>query len=174
MVYYPNLNLNSVSVGGSVLSKIKSYLTPKNAFYAIGFLVFFLIAYYVYKMFASSTKKVYKAYHEATFGSGSSENGGSGEAEIILFYVDWCPHCKTAKPVWDKVKSEYQDQVIKGKRVIFTEINCTNESPDVEEMINKYNIQGYPTIKMLKDGQIIEFDAKPTYANLEQFINSVV
>lgn len=171
MVYYPNLNMSSGSVGGSVLSKIKSSLTPKNVLYALGFIVFLVIAYYVYKMFASSTKKTYKANHEAT---SSSSGGSSGEAEIILFYVDWCPHCKTAKPVWDKVKLEYQDQVIKGKRVIFTEINCTNESPDVEEMINKYNIQGYPTIKMLKDGQVIEFDAKPTQINLEQFINSVV
>jgi len=174
MVYYPNLNQHPVSVGGSLLSKIKSNLTMKNGLYALGFIVFFVIAYYVYKMFTSSTKKVYKANHESTFGGSSSVGGSAGEAEIILFYVDWCPHCKTAKPVWDKLKSEYQDQVIKGKRVIFTEINCTNESPDVEEMINKYNIQGYPTIKMLKDGQVIEFDAKPTYTNLEQFINSVV
>jgi thiol-disulfide isomerase/thioredoxin len=173
MVYYPNLNMSSGSVGGSLLSKIKSNLTPKNALYALGFIVFFVIAYYVYKYFASFNKKVYKANHEATSGSGSGSSSGS-EAEIILFYVDWCPHCKTAKPIWDKVKSEYQDQVVKGKKVIFTEINCTNESPDIEEMINKYNIQGYPTIKMLKDGQVIEFDAKPTQVNLEQFINSVV
>jgi thiol-disulfide isomerase/thioredoxin len=171
MVYYPNLNMSSGSVGGSFLSKVKSMLTPKNTLYALGFIVFFVIAYYVYSFFVSSNKKVYKANHEATSGSGSSSGG---EAEIILFYVDWCPHCKTAKPVWDKVKSQYQDQVVKGKKIIFTEINCTNESSDVEEMINKYNIQGYPTIKMLKDGQVIEFDAKPTHANLEQFINSVV
>jgi thioredoxin-like negative regulator of GroEL len=40
--------------------------------------------------------------------------------------------------------------------------------------MNQYGIEGFPTIKMLKDGQIIEFDAKPTKENLEQFINTVV
>ena len=31
----------------------------------------------------------------------------SNENEIIFFYVDWCPHCKTARPQWDAVKKTY-------------------------------------------------------------------
>ena len=41
-------------------------------------------------------------------------------------------------------------------------------------MMNKYKIEGYPTIKMLKDGQVIEYDAKPTQATLIQFIQTVL
>ena len=33
-------------------------------------------------------------------------------------------------------------------------------------MCDEYKIDGYPTIKMLKDGQTIDFDAKPTIENL--------
>ena len=61
-----------------------------------------------------------------------------------------------------------------GYNIIFTEINCTNETPDVEKMVNTYKIEGYPTIKLLKDGQIVEFDAKPTKSNLEQFLKTVM
>jgi thiol-disulfide isomerase/thioredoxin len=96
------------------------------------------------------------------------------EAELMLFYVDWCPHCKTAKPEWEQVKTEYQDKMVNGYTIIMTEINCTKESPDVEKMVNNYRIEGYPTIKLLKDGQVIEFDAKPTKANLTQFLNTAV
>ena len=26
-------------------------------------------------------------------------------ATLMLFYVDWCPYCKTAKPEWESLKS---------------------------------------------------------------------
>ena len=41
-------------------------------------------------------------------------------------------------------------------------------------MINSYKIEGYPTIKLLKDGQVIEYDAKPTKETLTQFLNTVL
>ena len=101
-------------------------------------------------------------------------SGNSNVAEMMLFYVDWCPHCKTAKPAWEEVKSEFENKTINGYQVMFTEINCTNESPEVEKLMNQYKIEGFPTIKLLKDGQIIEYDAKPTKATLTQFLNTVL
>jgi len=41
-------------------------------------------------------------------------------------------------------------------------------------MISQYQIQGYPTLKLLKDGQVIDFDSKPTQDSLTQFLNSVL
>jgi thiol-disulfide isomerase/thioredoxin len=96
------------------------------------------------------------------------------EAELLFFYVDWCPHCKTAKPAWNDVKGEYENKTINGYKVIFTEINCTEETAEVESLMNKYNIEGFPTIKLLKDGQVIEYDAKPTKETLTQFLNTVL
>jgi protein-disulfide isomerase-like protein with CxxC motif len=58
--------------------------------------------------------------------------------------------------------------------VIFTEVNCTEESAEVEHLMNKYNIEGFPTIKLLKDGQVVEYDAKPTKETLTQFLNTVL
>ena len=106
---------------------------------------------------------------------GSSNGGGGGsEAELMFFYTDWCPHCKTAKPVWNEIKSEYENKTINGYTVVFTEINCTEENAEVEKMMNQYKIEGYPTIKLLKDGQVIEYDAKPSKETLEQFLNTVL
>ena len=58
--------------------------------------------------------------------------------------------------------------------MVFTEINCTNESDEVEKLMNQYKIEGFPTIKLLKDGQVIEYDAKPTKETLIQFLNTVL
>jgi thiol-disulfide isomerase/thioredoxin len=92
----------------------------------------------------------------------------------MLFYVDWCPHCKTAKPDWDEVKTQFQNKTINGYKVIFTEINCTTETEEVEKLMNKFKVEGYPTIKLIKDGQVIEYDAKPSKDTLIQFLNTVL
>lgn len=98
----------------------------------------------------------------------------SKQAELILFSVDWCPHCKTAKPIWEELKTEYENTTINGYTVLFTDVNCTNESPEIEKMIATYKIEGYPTIKLLKDGKVIEYDAKPSKSTLTEFLNSVL
>ena len=108
------------------------------------------------------------------FSSASSANSSNQQAELMLFYVDWCPHCKTAKPIWEDFKSEYQSKTINGYHILFTEVNCTNETAEIEKLITKYNIEGYPTIKLIKDGQIIDFDAKPTKETLVEFLNTAL
>jgi thiol-disulfide isomerase/thioredoxin len=104
----------------------------------------------------------------------TKDQNSNKTATLMLFYVDWCPHCKTAKPAWNNIKSEYENKTINGYKVIFTEVNCTDETAEVEQMMNKYNIEGFPTIKLLKDGQVIEYDAKPTKETLTQFLNTVL
>ena len=131
-----------------------------------------LILYYYVLKPISGTPVSYTPNSEGE--SHSSQNSNSKDAEIMLFYVDWCPHCKTAKPAWNDVKSEYENKTINGYKVIFTEVNCTEETAEVEHLMNKYNIEGFPTIKLLKDGQVIEYDAKPTKETLTQFLNTVL
>jgi thiol-disulfide isomerase/thioredoxin len=128
-----------------------------------------ILYFFVFKPI-STTPVTYSA--NAEHDTYSSQN--SKDAEIMFFYVDWCPHCKTAKPAWNDVKSEYENKTINGYKVIFTEINCTEETAEVESLMNKYNIEGFPTIKLLKDGQVIEYDAKPTKDTLTQFLNTVL
>ena len=126
----------------------------------------------LYKWAKSSQEN---ASSKSNNGTNDTTEGMSGkEAEIILFYVDWCPHCKTAKPEWEQVKAEYDGKTVNGYVITFTEVNCTNETAEVEKMMNTYKIEGYPTIKLLKDGTIIEYDAKPTRATLTQFLNTVL
>jgi thiol-disulfide isomerase/thioredoxin len=128
------------------------------------------ISYYIYTTYSNSNTS-YKANSEKRpIGSGD----GSSEAELLFFYVDWCPHCKTAKPDWEDLKAQYENTTINGYSIIFTEINCTEETAEVEQMMNKYHIEGFPTIKLIKDGQVIEYDAKPTKDTLVQFLNTVL
>jgi thiol-disulfide isomerase/thioredoxin len=95
-------------------------------------------------------------------------------AELLFFFADWCPHCKTAKPIWNDLKTEYETKTINGYTILFTEIDCSEETPEVERLNNQYSVEGYPTIKLLKDGQVIEYDAKPSRETLTKFLNTVM
>jgi thiol-disulfide isomerase/thioredoxin len=150
---------------GSISSKIKD-----NWMIIVAVIIFIGVAIYLYYYYANKPTTDYHANGEQN--KGSTQN--SKEAELLLFYVDWCPHCKTAKPVWNDMRSEYENKTINGYKVIFTEVNCTEETAEVEQMMNKYNIEGFPTIKLLKDGQVIEYDAKPSKETLSQFLNTVL
>jgi thiol-disulfide isomerase/thioredoxin len=167
----PSLTEGSSNISG-IFSRVKNSMSWRTIGIIALVVILAIIAYYVYKNnIEPMTNPVYKPNSEHIPAGG---NGSGKEAEIMLFYTDWCPHCKTAKPEWEQVKAEYEGKQINGYTILFTEVNCTNESPDVEKMINTYKIEGYPTIKLVKDNQVIDYDAKPSKATLIQFLKTVV
>jgi thiol-disulfide isomerase/thioredoxin len=92
-------------------------------------------------------------------------------AQLYLFKVDWCPHCKTAKPVFDEVETELNGRLINDKyTVVFKTVDCEGEP----EMADKFKIEGFPTIKLVKDGQVIEYDAKPDKEKIKEFLETVL
>lgn len=93
---------------------------------------------------------------------------------VYFFYTTWCPYSLSAIPEWQKLVSKYTKNKVNGYDIKFVDVDCTKETVEVEEYINKYNIEGYPTIKMIKDDQVIEFDAKAKFDNMEKFLHSVL
>jgi thiol-disulfide isomerase/thioredoxin len=165
---YPSLGTDS---NNSSTSKITGMFS--NNFITIVFVVFLFIiigGYLYYQYFLTDSNAKYKPNNEGV----SKNEGNYKNAELLFFFTNWCPHCKTAKPVWNSLKTEYENKTINGYTIIFTEIDCTEESAEVEAMMNKYSVEGYPTIKLIKDGQVIEYDAKPTKETLVQFLNTVI
>jgi thiol-disulfide isomerase/thioredoxin len=167
--YFQFANNPITSGTGGIMETVSN-----NKFTIVAVFAFIGLAVYLY--FTYLAPKMKPAFKPNEEGSDDSNGNGSNNktAEMLLFYVDWCPHCKTAKPAWNDLKSEYENKTVNGYKVIFTEVNCTDESPDVEKMMDKYKIEGFPTIKLVKDGQVIEYDAKPTKETMEQFLNTVL
>jgi thiol-disulfide isomerase/thioredoxin len=127
--------------------------------------IFIGIAFYIYKTYISP--RINPSYVE---NKEILTEEAQKEAVLYFFYTTWCPHCKKAKPEWQKIKDEYQDKPINNTRVIFREVDCDKE----EEVADKFKVDGYPTIKLIKDDQIIEYDAKPNYETLVQFLHTTL
>lgn len=177
MAKYINLNSSSLpplnNESTSIFSRVMSAGSNLNSttLIWIGCLILFAVIslfYYFYYVSPSLTSK-YKPNSEQV-----AAGGTSNKAELLFFYADWCPHCKAAKPIWNDLKAEYENKTINGYQIIFTEVDCSEETAEVEKLMNQYNVEGYPTIKLLKDGQVIEYDAKPSKETLTKFLNTVL
>lgn len=161
----------AVSFKDKIKSKVSSLMTVSNLIIVAVAIILLIIGYFIYKRMKSSPQSTYNVNNEV---EGSNTEKGSKEAEIMMFTVNWCPHCKTAKPEWDKIKAEYDNKDVNGYTIVFTDVDCTEETPETTQLMNTYKIEGYPTIKLLKDGEIIEYDAKPQYDTLKEFLNKVL
>ena len=88
----------------------------------------------------------------------NNENG----SKLVLFYADWCGHCKKMKPDWNKAKSEFPNrcQDIEHKQI-------TQEHQD------QYDIKGYPSIFTVnKDGEIEEWKGGRSYSDFRNYLNN--
>jgi len=171
-------NLNSLKMGGAF--SLQKYLSDKMSLFTnwkiiaaviVGILLC-ISAYFMYKQFTNSKSSFHP--NRENIPKDTKDANSNKTATLMLFYVDWCPHCKTAKPEWESLKAEYDNKVINGYNLSLVEYNCTNETAETSQLMDKYRIEGYPTIKLVKDNQIIEYDAKPTKSTIEQFLNTVL
>jgi thiol-disulfide isomerase/thioredoxin len=171
MNYYSTSTINPITTGGnpSLMQRVSGLMNFKTIAIFVLIVAGIISAYYTYKHYAN-TKLSFNANREHI----PIDQNSNKTATLMLFYVDWCPHCKTAKPEWESLKTEYDSKSINGYTINFMEYNCTNESDEVSALMDKYNIEGYPTIKLIKDNQVIEYDAKPTKSTMEQFLNTVL
>ena len=98
------------------------------------------------------------------------------QADLYFFCVDWCPHCKAAKPALAAVKDKYENEKINGVQVTFHFVNGEKEESSVTDFEKKYNVKidGFPTIYLVKGEQVIEYDAKPNEKTLTEFLHTTL
>lgn len=65
---------------------------------------------------------------------------------LVDFYADWCPPCKTMKPIVDRVQTDYTGKL----RVLAINID---HHP---EIARRYHVSSIPDFVILKDGQTLD------------------
>jgi thiol-disulfide isomerase/thioredoxin len=170
----------------NLITYVNSILKPyyKYALLLILVIIFGIVSRYVYNKYYDKPKKIVSNVANA--------NNMLPVVTVYLFHVDWCPHCINARPEWEKFKAEYNNKEVNGYLIQCIDIDCTDDNGEqviqfdngvstgitptpirISEIIRRFKIESYPTIKMTKDDLIIDFDAKVTQDNLSQFVNSV-
>lgn len=77
-----------------------------------------------------------------------------------------CGHCKKMKPNYTQAAEQLSASGFKGRLAM---LDCT-ENPEVTE---EYEISGFPTIKLFRNGRIIrEYTGKRTIEDLVNFMKN--
>jgi protein disulfide-isomerase-like protein len=86
---------------------------------------------------------------------------------MVKFYAPWCGHCKTLAPKFEKAARKLRNQTDVGPRL--AKVDCTVE----EALKNKYEVTGFPTLLVFKDGQLLEtYDGQREKSDIVDYMNS--
>jgi thiol-disulfide isomerase/thioredoxin len=95
-------------------------------------------------------------------------NAGSPKYTFMMYGVDWCPHCVSAKPEFAALGPT---KTIDGVKVA-----CVLVNPEKEPEKVKQKVEGYPTFH-LYDAQgtlVKEYNGPRKTAGFETFLNETV
>jgi thiol-disulfide isomerase/thioredoxin len=85
---------------------------------------------------------------------------------VVLYYANWCPHCQTMKPDWNKLSDKFKN----NKQINIADVE--SEFMDKIDQEHKQNVQGFPTIISCNKGKkIADFSGSRTYEEMNKFAN---
>lgn len=97
-------------------------------------------------------------------------NPKENEVYLVLFFVDWCPHCKTVKPEWEKLM-KLNNTEVNGKTIKVAAANA--EGSDAEkEAARDNNVEGYPTIKLISQSQVLDYNGARNAVEMGRFVKN--
>lgn len=88
------------------------------------------------------------------------------QARLVMFYVDWCPYCKKAKPIWQGIHEANDGQDVNGYKISVESVNCESDKPSAK----LYGIEAYPTFKLIRKDRIYTYKGAVRKDTLLQFL----
>lgn len=86
------------------------------------------------------------------------------KSALVVFFTDWCGHCKALKPIYSKAADLAYEQGILGA---LAAVDCGAHYP----ICKQHNIEGYPTIKHFKNGKFFrDYTKERTTDAIIQFL----
>jgi len=88
--------------------------------------------------------------------------------KLLLFHAKWCGHCVHFMPTFLKLKHEYTnlDKI--------DMISIEEGQKGGKELIEEYEIQGFPTIKLYDGNKIHDYNGGRDINNIRDFVNSTL
>jgi len=92
------------------------------------------------------------------------------EFVFVMFYADWCGHCRNMKPAFAKLYNDYQNDPSQYNAAIYR-VN----HPDNGVNFHSLNVKGYPTLYLISNDakgnlEIKKYEGYRTFTSMKKFI----
>ncbi len=81
---------------------------------------------------------------------------------FVKFYAPWCGHCKNLAPIWEELAADMESDPVHH----VAHVDCTKYPSTCKDA----GVSGYPTMKLIKDGEAIEYPGQRTKESLRAFM----
>jgi protein disulfide-isomerase A1 len=100
---------------------------------------------------------------------GDEVNAKNDEVVMVLFYAEWCGHCQKFKPEWNKAENKHNGTKMNGKNVRLMKVDCDQN----KELAAKYDVQGYPTVKVFNNGKVNDYDGERSLSGITNYLKTL-
>jgi thiol-disulfide isomerase/thioredoxin len=92
----------------------------------------------------------------------------SSEKTLVMFYADWCGHCKKLQPQWIEATEKSNGKMI--RRNIGERTKDKKREAENKILAEKYDVDGYPTILVFQNGNAVPYEGPRT---VEAFLENL-
>lgn len=96
----------------------------------------------------------------------------ANKAVFKMFFTNWCPHCRNAKPKWASFETLLKNNSFTygGKTITLEKINCEVDKGQCA----RYRADAYPTYKLITDKKMYEYIGPPDVTAWRTFLKSAL
>ena len=97
-----------------------------------------------------------------------NSNNPNKEALFVMYYAEWCGHCKRTMPEFQKLMDNYKGNV--------KVMAINSEDQQQAELVKSQKIEGFPTIRLYPDGlsnDYKDYNGGRTYSDFVEYLGSI-
>lgn len=97
-----------------------------------------------------------------------NDNIPKHKATVMVYMMKNCPHCENLKPKWDMVKTQMNNDTV------FNDVLSADIDSSATPMLSMPPVIGFPTIRVLKEGKLHEYNGNREVDPILSYIKKLV
>ena len=102
------------------------------------------------------------------YNSRTSEGFSNAGKSVVICKADWCGHCKTAAPEFNKLVEASPITLKDGSKATIKILDADKDKGE----LSQYKVKGFPTVLIIDGDVTTEYPGKRTANDITEFLNS--